>query len=63
MKYKGFEYTPWEDIEDDNIKIMHDVITPTGKTISLRWSPYSTPSQQQFEFLIEQLTPEDFARR
>jgi hypothetical protein len=53
MEHKGFKYQPWEDREEDNCKIFHDVLTPTGKTISMPLSPYVTPTQKHFEKLVE----------
>lgn len=51
--YKGYTYQPWDDVEDDNIKTFHDVLTPEGKTISMPLSPYSRPSQKAFEKWVE----------
>lgn len=49
MNFKGFTYQGWEDYEDDNIKIFHDVQTPEGKVISMPFSPYFTMTQKAFE--------------
>ena len=51
--YKGFIYQPWVDIEPDNMKIFHDVVTPEGKTVDFDWSPYSTPTAEQFALWID----------
>ena len=52
-EYKGFQYLPWEDHEDDNVKIFHDVATPAGRTIHMDWSPYDTPSEAEFQLWID----------
>ena len=63
--YKGdiYSYEPWEDREDDNIKIFHDVYLidrdiqgdRIGRTVqrSMPMSPYSTPSFDEFVMWIE----------
>lgn len=49
ISFKGFVYQGWEDYEEDNVKIFHDVLTPAGKTISMPFSPYTRMNQQMFE--------------
>lgn len=56
--YKGFQYVPWDDVEPDNIKIWHDVITPEDATITVDWSPYMTMSRRDFERWIDFGMPE-----
>jgi hypothetical protein len=51
--YKGFVYQPWVEYDSDNMKIFHDVVTPEGKTIDFDWSPYSTPTAEQFSLWID----------
>jgi len=52
---EGYNYEPWEDKDDDVIKIWHDIKTPGGHTIQGPWSPYVTPTLEQFvEFVNEQ---------
>lgn len=53
MEYKGFIYKPWQEVMDDNIKVYHDVETPDGKIIDMDWSPYETPSFDDFKMWIE----------
>jgi hypothetical protein len=53
MKYKGFTYSQEKDYEPDCIKIFHTVITPEGKQVSMDWSSYSTPSQNDFELWVD----------
>lgn len=53
IQHKGYIYQPWEDIEEDNIKIFHDVLTPEGKKISIPLSPYCSPNQLHFEKWVE----------
>ena len=45
---EGFTYEPWEEREEDNIKIWHDMITPTGDILHGPWSPYEVPTLEQF---------------
>lgn len=49
ISFNGFTYAGWEDREEDNIKIFHDVTTPEGKTISMPLSPYCHVTQLHFE--------------
>ena len=49
ISFQGFTYTGWEDREEDNVKIFHDVLTPSGKTISMPLSPYCKVTQSHFE--------------
>lgn len=59
--YKGYSYEPWDDREDDNIKIFHDVYAWSGpdfQTIkvssrSMPLSPYSKPSEKIFQMWID----------
>ena len=53
MQYKGFKYEPMEDVEPDNIKIFHIVVTPEGKEIHMDWSPYSVPTIEDFQVWID----------
>ena len=51
---EGYNYEPWEDKDDDVIKIWHDIKTPGGHTVHGPWSPYVTPTLEQFvEFVME----------
>ena len=52
MEYKSYSYKPYEDHEPDNIKIFHDV-EKDGKTITMDWSPYRTPSFEDFKLWID----------
>lgn len=52
-QYKGWIYCPESDVEPDNIKIFHTVITPDKRRISFDWSPYSTPSLTEFQLWID----------
>ena len=51
--YKGFVYTPWEDFEEDNVKIFHDFHTPGGGEVCMDWSPYSVPTAEDIKTWIE----------
>lgn len=50
--YLGYEYCPWDDVEEDNIKIFHECYK-AGKRISMPYdfynhSPYSLMSHDEF---------------
>lgn len=40
MYYKGYTYTPWEDRDDDCVKIWHEFKSESGTTVTCDWSPY-----------------------
>tara|TARA_R100001530_G_C4284581_1_gene146478 strand:- start:677 stop:883 length:207 start_codon:yes stop_codon:yes gene_type:complete len=56
-QYMGYRYTPWEDKDIDVIKICHYIKMPEhlgGKEMHGPWSPYMTPTLEQFqEFILE----------
>jgi hypothetical protein len=50
--YLGYEYCPWDDVEEDNIKTFHEVYK-NGKRIRMprefyNHSPYSIMSRDEF---------------
>ena len=50
--YLGYEYCPWDDVEEDNIKIFHEVYKD-GKRINMprdfyNHSPYSYMDCDEF---------------
>jgi hypothetical protein len=53
--YKGFIYMPWSDYEKDNVKIYHDVKKElySGKFTTMDWSPYGTPTVEEFERWVD----------
>lgn len=54
MEYKGYVYAPEQDVEpEENVKIIHFVKTPDGNTIQFDWSPYNTPTPEDFALWIE----------
>ena len=54
MNYKGFTYSQELDIEPNEVaKIFHEVKTPDGRVLSMDWSSYSTPTQNDFELWID----------
>ena len=53
IDHKGYIYQGWEDKGDDVIKIFHDIKTPEGIIIDGPWSPYTTPTREEFEDYIE----------
>ena len=58
-KYKGYTYDPWEDREEDNLKVFHEVYatSPDGKqeveSRSMPLSPYANPSEEHFRMWID----------
>jgi hypothetical protein len=46
--FKGVTYLPDHDYEDDNMKIFH-IVEVNNKEVSMDWSPYSTPSVEEFQ--------------
>jgi len=56
--YKGYRYEQEIDEEEDNRKIFHDVYDPSGKRLSFSWSPYSTPTIEEFQAWIKLGCPE-----
>lgn len=57
-EYKGYRYEPSEDRDDDVIKINHDVRKPDGTMIMMDWSPYSTPTGEEFATWVDLRCPE-----
>lgn len=53
--YKGFVYNVEHDIEPDNVKMFHFVTTelPSKVNVIMDWSPYSTPSEADFQLFID----------
>jgi hypothetical protein len=52
--YKGYEYRPWEEIEEDNRKTFHDVhVVGDDHIRSLPLSPYSYPSFEYFKMWVD----------
>lgn len=56
--YKGVTYSFMLDHEDDNVKTLHAAILADGTDIQFDWSPYSNPTQQQFERWVDLGCPE-----
>lgn len=54
-EYGGYRYDPQDDREEDNTKIFHDVYSAgTGRQVStMDWSPYSTPTAEEFKLWVE----------
>lgn len=53
FQYKGWIYCPESDVEPDNVKIFHNVITPDKRRISFDWSPYCVPSLGEFSLWVD----------
>lgn len=68
-EYNGYLYGQYHDVEFDgdgrpeNVKIWHEVKSPDGKDISMDWSPYDTPTYEQFALWVELGCPDRFALR
>ena len=53
FEYKGYKYMPEDDVEEDNVKRFHTVITPTGEPTYIPYSPYGSPSKINFERWVD----------
>lgn len=64
MMYKGYDYATELELEDDNRKLWHMIIDPTGRVLSLdelpeiflQVGPYNMVSQEIFEAAVDELT-------
>ena len=58
-KYKGFEYRPWEDLEEDNRKIFHDVYYKDEQVNMPGWfsniSPYRQAKEEEFKQAVDEI--------
>jgi len=50
--YKGWTYSKEVEEYDDNRKIFHSA-TKDGKEVSMDWSPYSTPTAEEFKLWVD----------
>lgn len=53
FEYKGYKYMPEDDIEEDNVKRFHDVVTPTGERIYVPLGPYNKLTETNFQRWID----------
>ena len=51
--YKGWTYTPWDDVEEDNIKKWHDFKHKDGGTVTCDFSPYRTMTEEDIRLWID----------
>lgn len=51
-EYKGWKYTYDVEEYDDNRKIFHSAIKD-GKEVSMDWSPYSKPTDEEFKLWVD----------
>ena len=62
FEYKGYRYQPYEDVEpEENVKIIHFVASTVEqdfKPVIFDWSPYSTPTEDDFRLWIDLGLPE-----
>lgn len=61
FEYKGYIYKPWEDREEDNTKIFHDIITPDGEERGIDWSPYSYMRKDDFQLWVDIGAPFEYS--
>jgi hypothetical protein len=59
MEYLGFQYRPWDDVEEDNIKIFHECYKD-GRRITMprefyNHSPYHYMDMAMFSHYVQQL--------
>lgn len=59
MVYLGYQYRPWEDVEEDNIKIFHECYKD-GKRITMprefyNFSPYQRMDMAMFSHYVQQI--------
>lgn len=57
LEYKGHQYKPWDDVEEDNVKRFHDVYVDGVDIGSIPLSPYTTPSFELFSRWIDMGKP------
>jgi len=53
MEIRGYKYQPWVDQTTEVVKIFHDVHTPTGEVVDMDWSPYNTPTEDDFRLWLD----------
>lgn len=51
--YKGYTYTPWNEVSDDNIKTWHDFKSESGTLVTCDWSPYSLMTEEDIRLWID----------
>jgi len=50
--YKGWTYSSYEEDYDDVVKLSH-VATKDGKEVSMDWSPYNKPTDEEFKLWVD----------
>lgn len=55
--YKGYQYMPSKDQEEDVVKIFHTVKKPDGGTVDIDWSPYEYIPEEDFKTWIDKGMP------
>jgi hypothetical protein len=51
--YKGYDYDPVLDADDDNVKVFHDVFCPDGTIVHMPISPYTIATEDQFKEFVD----------
>ena len=51
--YKGYTYVPWDDCDDDCVKIWHDFRSESGTTVTCDWSPYERMTEADIKLWID----------
>lgn len=57
--YLGYEYRPWDDVEEDNIKTYHECYKD-GRRIKMTYDfynhgPYNRMSMSTFQYHVQQI--------
>ena len=56
-EYKGYRYS-LDPIDDEGwSRFWHEVITPEGKVISMEWNTAGIPSEETFQFWVDNGMP------
>jgi hypothetical protein len=52
LEYKGFKYETEKLEDEDTRKILHYVVSPSGKRADIDWNPWSYMTQEEFEMWL-----------
>jgi hypothetical protein len=53
MEYKGFILDEFEDVEEDSIKISHDIVRPDGSRTFVHFTPYANMTENDLRLWVE----------
>jgi hypothetical protein len=51
--YKGFVYDQSIELEEDNMKVFHEVTDPEGKRVKFDWCPYAPLTEDFFALWVD----------